>query len=531
MATELRFLVLLTVAAALACERRPGRIAQRDTSAVTAPDTIVRRVVRVLRRASAMQRVTGVVPVRRALEPLDSILAIRVFDQRGAELSGVQVRWVLASAGDGAQLRPINTRTDSLGLSRVAFTPGRSASPQGPIAEVKDVGRIDFAVTVPVSSVRVVAERSVLWSGEEHIVGAVLTDDAGSELAGGALSWGTTDTTVLRIHAVDSLHARVTGVHAGGATLLGWMGMTRGSVHLSVRPVVTGRFVTLDGGPLPRLRMEIRSGSLRDSVSVERGQFEKRIALPPETDVDVRAAPVDDAAFHEVHLLLMSQRQLRDLRIALVPTSWHIDAGTYEGRSMAIDAARAMRRTASGAPFWRLAPVSGRGPRKILGWREPDLPLRVAFDRRRSGERIASDDSISFWNIAAQMERDLGATLFVPGDMHGDTSRADVVRIEITSQAADGHTFVSWDQSGDINDGVMQFRHTATLHDPHVVTHELLHLLGFGHSTSWTTVSQPMGGREPRLTPEDVAYVQVAMRLRRLQGETGARPGLPVATQ
>jgi hypothetical protein len=526
--------MLLTVAAVLACERRPGRIAQRDTSAATAPDTIVRYVVRVVRRPSAMQRVTGVVPVRRALEPLDSILAVRVFDQRGAELSGVQVRWALVNAGAGAQLRPINTRTDSLGVSRVAFTPGRSASPQGPIAEVKDVGRIDFAVTVPVSSIRVVAEKSVLWSDEESIVGAVLEDDAGRELAGGTLSWGTTDTTVLHIRRIDSLHASVTGVHAGGATLLGWLGTTRGSMHLSVRPVVAGRFVTMDGGPVPQLRMEIRSGSLRDSVSVQRGRFEKRVELPPETDVHVLAAPaarVGDAASHEVHLLLMSQRQLRDLRIALVPTSWRVDAGTYEGRSVAIDAARAMRRTASGAPFWRLAPVSGRGPRKILGWRERDLPLRIAFDRRRSGERIASDDSISFWSIAAQMERDLGATLFVPGDMRGDTSRADFVRIEITSQLADGHTFVSWDQSGDINAGVVQFRHAATLRDPHVVTHELLHLLGFGHSTSWTTVSRPIGGREQRLTPEDVAYVQLAMRLRRLQQETGARPGLPLAHQ
>jgi hypothetical protein len=129
------------------------------------------------------------------------------------------------------------------------------------------------------------------------------------------------------------------------------------------------------------------------------------------------------------------------------------------------------------------------------------------------------------------MERDLGATLFQPEDVGGDTSRADVVRVEIKSQAADGHTFVSWDQPGDINEGVVQFRHTATLHDSHVVTHELLHLLGFGHSTSWTTISQPMGGREPRLTPEDVAYVQLAMRLRRLQLQTGARPGLPLAGQ
>jgi hypothetical protein len=90
---------------------------------------------------------------------------------------------------------------------------------------------------------------------------------------------------------------------------------------------------------------------------------------------------------------------------------------------------------------------------------------------------------------------------------------------------------VSFGQPGDARDGVLVFHEAATLRNPHVVAHELAHLLGFGHSSWWATISEPVGGREPRLTPQDVAYMQLAMRLRRLQQETGARPGLPVAVQ
>jgi len=246
----------------------------------------------------------------------------------------------------------------------------------------------------------------------------------------------------------------------------------------------------------------------------------------------VRAAALAaTAAYHHVLVGVTAQRELQRLVIALVPTAWRIDAGSYAGRVIPIDAERAMLRTGRNAPFWRLVPLSGSGPRKLLGWRQSDLPLRIAFDRGRSNEPITAEDSIQFFATAAQMERDLGAVLFVPAEMRGDTNRVNLVGVEISAQEFAGHTFVSWGQPGDASDGVLLFRRASTLRDPHVVTHELLHLLGFGHASTWPTVSQPIGGTFQRLTPEDVAYAQVAMRLRRLQEATGARPGLPVARQ
>jgi len=532
MVARSHFASLALIAATLGCERSAARAA-RDTVATAPTDTIVRRVYFVVRRAAAMERPTGVVRALKALEPLDSVLAVRVFDQRGKDMSGVPVQWTLANAGEGAAIHEINAKTDTLGLSRATFTPGLSADGQSAVATVADVGHIDFTVTVPVTSVRVVPDRTIVWSGDDALVGAELRDIDGHLLAGGVLSWATTDTSALHVRLEDATHARVTGALAGTTTLVAWVGdgRVRGTGHVTVRPVVIGRFVTIDGAPVPPVRMEIRAGDVRDSIAVDNGQFTKRVDLPLETAVDVYASAGAAAPYHEIHLRATSPRELQNLRIALVPTMWRIDAGSYRGREIPIDAERAMRHTARAAPFWRLVPISGRGPRKLLGWAESDFPLRLAFNRRRSSEPISASDSIAFWAIAREMEQDLGASLFVPAEIRGDSTAPNLVSVEITAQASQGHTFVSWGQPGDASTGVVLLRQAATLRDAHVVTHELVHLLGFGHSTWWTTVAEPIGGHEPRLTPDDVAYIQLAMRLRHIQQETGARPGLPVAEQ
>jgi hypothetical protein len=501
-----------------------------DTAAARASDTIVRRIVRVRRLPSAMQRVTGELNVAHALRPLDSTLAIRVMDQRGRELSNVRVSWTLANAGDGAQLRLINARTDSLGISRAAFTPGRTAITQTVAADVERVGRISFHVTVPAASIRLVAAEPSFWSGDLQTVAAELRDAAGTILAAGPLVWGSTDSTILAVHSSDATRAVVRGMLAGAAELVAWIepGTIRGSARLSVKPEVSGTFVTLDGKAVPPLLLEVRSGTLIDSIAVTESRFRTRIDLPS-GDAELRATPLGVTTHHAARIRVTVPRALQRMRIALVPTTWRIDTGTYAGQSVPIDAAAAMRRSPGGAAFWRLPPDRGRTP-ALLGWPESAFPLRVAFNRGRSHDPISASDSAEFWEIAEQLQRDLGGRFFVPAQMTGDSIPTGVVTVEVAGGSMEGHTFVTWNEGGDIYDGVLMFQRASTLRGAHVVTHELLHLLGFGHATSFRSVSRAGAFFELRLTPEDVAYAQVAMRLRRLQGQSGARPGLPVTS-
>jgi hypothetical protein len=476
-----------------------------------------------------MQRVTGVLRARHAMERLDSVLAVRIYDARGGELAGVPVEWTLSNAGAGAALRVVNTITDSLGLSRAELTPGRSADAQHVIAEVNDVGRIEFAVAIPAASVRIVPQRLTFWSGDDTAVVAELRDARGTALAGGAVSWVVMDTSIVRVSSEHSAGARVRGIAAGTTRIAAWVGdgKVRDIAHLTVRAVITGRFVTADSGPLPDVKLEVRGAGRRDSIAVRDGRFAARFEFPLGDGVTLHAAPAD-TAYHDVAVRVDDERELQDLVIALVPKSFHIESGTYRGHVIAIDAQSAMSRVSGSAPFWRLVPYSGTGPRKLLGWRDSELPLQIAFARERSSEPITGADSIAFWKIAQRMESDVGRPLFVPANASSDTTRLGFIPVEIRPQAAEGHTFVAWAQSGDATQGILIFRRASILRNPHVVTHELVHLIGFGHSSSWPTVSQPGGGTQSGLTPQDVAYIQLAYSLRRLQREMGAKPGLPV---
>jgi hypothetical protein len=350
-------------------------------------------------------------------------------------------------------------------------------------------------------------------------------------LAGGPLVWRSTDSTILVVHSSDATRATIRGMRAGAAELVAWIepGTVRGSARLSVKPEVSGSFVTLDGKTVPPLLLEVRSGALIDSIPVAESQFTKRIDLPS-GDAELRATPVGESPYHPARIRVTTPRGLQQMRIALVPTTWRIDTGTHAGQTVPIDAAAAMRRSPGGAAFWRLSPDRGRAP-ALLGWPEPAFPLRLAFNRQRSRDPITAADSAEFWKIAEQMQHDLGGRFFAPAQTTGDGIAPGVVSVEIAGGSAAGHTFVTWHESGDVYDGVLMFQRASTLRSAHVVTHELLHLLGFGHSTSFRSVSRAGAFSELRLTLEDVAYAQVAMRLRRLQGQSGARPGLPVTSR
>ena len=504
---------------ATACGDRSPATRREGASITPAADTVVRRVVRYRQEPSALQRVTGALGPARAGRMLDSTLAIRVLDARGNPVPGVALEWRIANAGAGASLSVLAQRSDSDGVSRARFTPGTSAATQRVAAEIPGIGRIDFAVTVPVAAVRVDAANA-LWSGESAVATATLLDSSGTRLSDGTLTWATTDSSVLVVQRSDSQRVGLTGRVAGSAELWAWSGRARGTSRIRVRPVLNATVTSLAGSPVPA-RLTLHPPPDPDGA-MSGDVLRARIPWEAGSELVVRATPVDTARFHDARIRVVDPRQLHDLRIVLIPRRWTIGDGSYAGRTLDIDAALAMTPVNGRAPFWRLAPVSGRGPKTILGWHEASFPIRVAFNRERSAAPITAADSARFWAIARQMERDLGATLFRPA-MIGDPG---AVGVEVRSSESEGHTFVSWTQTGDANDGTLLFRAAETLGNAHVVTHELLHLLGFGHSVSWPTVSRPVANQEQRLTPQDVAYVQLGMALRRSGGRIGF-PRLP----
>jgi hypothetical protein len=187
-------------------------------------------------------------------------------------------------------------------------------------------------------------------------------------------------------------------------------------------------------------------------------------------------------------------------------SSWTIRGGSFDGEVVAIDAAHAIR----AGRFWRLSNL--RGHRRIVGWNPSSLPVPVGF---RAGLNIATADSAAFWSTLRQVEADMGMKLFQPAQLDPGADPDDVIVVDFRPMASDdGLTLITWSAHGSVYDARIFLRSRATLHNERVVTHEMMHALGFGHTRAWNSVMNPQAFATPRLTREDVAYAQHAIASR-----------------
>jgi hypothetical protein len=186
-------------------------------------------------------------------------------------------------------------------------------------------------------------------------------------------------------------------------------------------------------------------------------------------------------------------------------TSYTLTAGTYSGATIDVRRSTALRK---GSAFWRLAPkTDGR----LVGWNPSRFPVGVGL---RTGQGIQADDSIAFWKTLRGMEQDLGMHLFEPAVVSSSDDPRDVIVVGLQSMRGDdGRTYITWSNDGSLYDARVFFQSRDVFHDERVVQHEMMHALGFGHTSSWVSIMNVVPGAR-RLTAEDVAYAQVALRSR-----------------
>lgn len=270
-----------------------------------------------------------------------------------------------------------------------------------------------------------------------------------------------------------------------------------------------------------------RFGDATDSVEVDGGgRFVLHLPSSPEPGAVLEIATVDTAGRFFPSLRRVRRGGEGEVLLILVPRRWRITAGSYAGMVVPIDpvAARtpACRRCGS---FYRSEEgdtLPGR-PRGIPTWPDSVFPLRVAFDDEEAP--LSARDTSAFWDAARVLESDLGRPLFAPAPLElvldppeGDSQGSVLVSIDPTLRTAGLGNSAS--QGGDILASAVILQRSTLLAGAtgiRLLSHELLHVLGFGHTCAWRSVLNDFvcpGRSTPRATPEDVAHVQLLFRIR-----------------
>jgi len=311
----------------------------------------------------------------------------------------------------------------------------------------------------------------------------------------------------------------------------------------SSAPVLRGRVVAANGVSVAGVRVAVRSGLLADTVTVDSaGAF--AVPVPPGRGVvEVRAAAdsASAAVFYPALGIVRRDEVDDEHGFVLVPRVWAIAAGRYAGQAVEIDLARAFRPACGDCSgFFRFRGgrlTSTRG--RTLTWPAQQLPVRVAFDRdREGGPQLGARDSAAFWTAAAALEDALGERLFrassYPDALPRDETPGDVVLVRADPTLRDaGLTTVVSGEDG-ISYAAVRFQTPGlfTERGGDVVQHEMLHSVGIGHTCSWRSVMAPAGcpgQRADVATPQDVAHVQLLLRMRALQRDPALRWGMEEA--
>ena len=306
------------------------------------------------------------------------------------------------------------------------------------------------------------------------------------------------------------------------------------------RAVVRGHVVMPDEGSPAGLYAYLASGASTDSVRIdESGSF----ALEGPT---TRCSPlyliVDtpaglDRRYHRAIVRLEVPRRrasgrsvvgradtLSGMRILLVPTRIVIDGGSYAGTVVPIHVDVAFAPEWERTRYWRVSRSAPEGFGTPVAWPETEFPIPVAL---RAPGGVRATDSTSFWRIARQLEADFGRSLFQP--VVDEPASEEIWRIVVTVEprtTPDGMTFVTYTSAGAIYQATIALRSAISFHDQTLVSHELMHALGFGHSTGWYSTMGSSSGSAVRVTPSDVAYAQLLYRLRRAHIDQAATHGI-----
>lgn len=322
--------------------------------------------------------------------------------------------------------------------------------------------------------------------------------------------------------------------HAQGTTLRGRVVAAEGALPAGLRAYVRWQ---ARGDSLPRMDSAAVDAAGRFAIALPTG-------LPDSLMVIVDAAGGGRRTHHPSLARLARGEAAREHGFVLVPRTWTIPAGYFQGERVSISPGLARRPVCQGcSSFWVRMP----GPRPFdvyQGWPSSRFPLRMAFERSVSQPAGAAPDSAAFWRAAARVEGALGRDLFRPVPFGQTLPRwpeddpNDVVLVHVDRSIPMAGLTTMVGKRGNVEYAALALQRASAALAPggvELVSHELMHVLGVGHTCAWRSVMADVGRcpnqRAESPTAEDVAYIQLLYRVRELQRDGSIRWGLDAAVE
>jgi uncharacterized protein YjdB len=423
-------------------------------------------------------------------------LVVVLKDASGNVLTGRSVTWstsnaAVASVSSSGLVTGVTTGTATITATseaRVGSVPVTVVGPNG-------------------TSVSVTPAPMLVAIGGTATLTVVARDQTGATIPGQAFTFRSSDETIATVTATGVVNGIRAGVVTLTATAQGVSGSTVGTV---VAPtVLTGTVLTADGGPPAGLRFSAQTGtgagvqSFSATISAA-GAFSLSAPLGPlpSDSVDLIVDVVTGARTYRpvAARVLPSRAAAVSARPLLIPRVSSFTSTTYGATSATVSLQQAFTRVCTDDTNANCNSFFPQVWKSIVPlWAEGDLPVPLAFNYTATTSAITSADSIALWSVIHQMEADVGRTLFrpatfkdlTPPDANGFSQKAVLVWVDNTLTGFSGYTNWIWDGSQNMLAAKTRVTNVTLLGNRSLMTHELLHALGFHHTCAWPTV---MGG-------------------------------------
>lgn len=445
-----------------------------------------------------------------------TVSSVEISGGGSALLPGETVRLSAVAKGDAGTVIPGKTfvwstsdasvaavSSDGIVLAVAPGTANIGASTDGKSSAV--------AVTVEASALTaiVVAPSPMLVGvGGTYAVAAAGADQRGKPINVSQFTFQSSDPTIASVSASGS----VTGMRAGTVSITasaqGIVGTT--TVTVVSPTTVAGSIVAATGAALPNLTFTLQTGTAGSVQSFPTsvdgtGTFHLDAPLPPISTAPVTLVVDDDTrprVYHSISKQIPSGSVVAAAaRPLLIPESETFTSPSYGTSSVAISLQSAFTRVCSDDSnancnsFFPQLWLSGLVPL----WAASDFPIQLAFNHSATTTPITASDSIALWTVIHQMEADVGRPLFKPVDFssltapdaNGFSPKAVLVWVDNTLTGFSGYTNWIWDANQNMVAAKTRVRLNTYLSNRSLMSHELLHALGFHHTCAWVTV---MGG-------------------------------------